>query len=79
MKKIIYNLFNLWRPVEMMLPKPGEMVLCYWDEYGVERYLIGELKIGNFISGRDRMFVGVDVEITHPEVTHWKYLPKKAK
>lgn len=70
MRLFIINLFNLWRPVFLDLPKLNKPVLCYYKD---NNYMICELKqYHNRI-----IFEGYDVAVSMPEITHWKYLPKK--
>lgn len=73
MKRIFNNLFNLWRPVKSDLPPVGMQVLCYWNEYGDDIFITCKRVENN----ERTIFEGWDEWVSHPEVTHWKYLSKK--
>lgn len=72
MKIIICLLFNLWRTTELVLPNLGDVVLCYWNEYGIDVYIVCRLTKRNGIV----MFEGDCSGVSHKKVTHWKYLSR---
>ena len=65
----------MWYDVKKELPSIGEVVLCYWDEYGEDVYMICRMHI-SLKDPLKNVFKGVDPQVTHDEVTHWKYLNK---
>lgn len=63
-------IFNSWRLVNKETPRTNTPVLCYWDDFGVEVFMVCEF------NENIMMFEEISTGVTQREVTHWKYLRK---